>query len=184
MAELSYAQVSALLKYDSETGKLFWKERPLDMFSESFPGGAHKNAKRWNERFANKEAFSLDGSGYVHVGIFGRLYRAHRICWLLHHGEWPTDQVDHINGNKSDNRIANLRDVSYAENQRNQKRREDNSSGVIGVCWHKRKKKWVATIQVGGRQKYIGHFDSVDLAADARAAASREFGYHENHGRE
>lgn len=111
------------------------------------------------------------------------LYQNHRIAWALHHGCWPDDQIDHINGNPEDNRIANLRAVSNAENQRNARRKCTNTSGVTGVSWHSRDHVWHANIREKGRLLYLGSFDSFDEAVAVRKAAEHEYGYHENHGR-
>lgn len=177
MAELSYAQVSALLKYDSETGKLYWLERPVEMCA------SQGSAVTWNKRFAGKECFlSIDGKGYFCGSIFDKQYSAARIAWLLHTGEWPKNCIDHINGNPLDNRISNLRDVSRLENQRNRKRFSTNTSGVCGVV--KDKDKWRAHITVNGALKSLGLFSDISEAAAARSAAEIEYGYHPNHGRD
>lgn len=138
----------------------------------------------WNTKYAGKAAFnSLDGSGYRSGGIFNRTFRAHRVAWALAHGEWPRGFLDHINGDKTDNRLANLRDVTRLENARNMPRPKNNTSGVLGVSWSKSHGKWAARIKVEGRKLSAGHFDKFEDACAARRAANVTFGFNENHGR-
>jgi hypothetical protein len=183
MAELSYAQVSALLKYDSETGKLFWIHRPVSMFTDSLKQWtAEMNAERWNVRCAGKEAFTAASEGYRVGTILKRRAYAHRIAWLLHYGVWPTNHIDHINGDRSDNRIVNLRDATPLENRRNSRRRSDNKSGICGVSWCPRSNKWETCIRVKGRSIHLGKFASLSEAAAARAEASAKYGFSTRHG--
>lgn len=178
MAELSYAQVSALLKYDSETGKLYWLPRPVEMCP------SQQEANRWNSRFAGKEAFiSLHHTGYLKGAILNIHFRAHRICWLLHYRSWPENSIDHINGDKTDNRIENLRDVTCAENHKNQRMRSNNTSGFRGVYWNKNMDKWQSYIRENGRSKHLGVFTEFEEAVKSRLEAERRLGYHPNHGR-
>lgn len=171
----------ALLICDPAQGKLFWKHRPLEYFAEVKNPG-HQCAA-WNTRYAGKEAFTTGSHGYRQGSIFSSLYFAHRVIWAMTTGAWPLDQIDHVNGVKDDNRIENLRAVTCTENMRNAAMPRNNTTGVMGVVWNKRDKKWQAQIMVGGKQIYLGLFDDLEEAAAARAAAEIEFGYHENHGR-
>jgi hypothetical protein len=135
-------------------------------------------------RVNGRKAFvTQDTHGYLQGRVAGVLVLAHRAAWALHHGEWPNGQIDHINGNRTDNRIDNLRVVSATENARNATLRADNRSGVPGVGWHSRYKKWTARIGVQGRQKTIGYYATLAEAAAARRVAETEQGYHRNHGR-
>lgn len=181
MAKLTFVQVSQLLKYDPKSGKLFWLARSPEMFG----GGedAHIKAARWNGRFAGKEAFiTTNVSGYKTGTIFAKGYSAHRIAWLLVHGDWPNAEIDHINGDKSDNRIDNLRDVNDRENHLNQKRRGNNSSGVIGVRYFSPTKRWHAYISIDGKRIPLGNYRYFDSAVAARKAAEKVLGFHPNHG--
>ena len=172
-----------LLRYEPDTGKLFWRERDVDMFSDGKHSAAH-NCASWNSRYANREAFTAYFTNdYKHGCIFGSHYLAHRVIWAMMHDEWP-DTIDHINGVPSDNRIKNLRSVSQSENCRNAKRPSNNKSGVCGVCWHKQKNKWAAQIKAGGKQKNLGYFDDFDDAVAARKKAEIKYGFHHNHGRD
>jgi hypothetical protein len=128
-------------------------------------------AKWWNTRFVGTVAGYLKNTGYITIRINGWNYQAHRLAWLYVHGVWPTDQLDHINGVRDDNRIANLREATSQENNRNAGLRKDNSSGITGVGWHKRRQKFQARIAVDGRLIYLGRFDTLEEAAAARAKA-------------
>jgi hypothetical protein len=109
-------------------------------------------------------AGSITKSGYVSIGINGRYYMAHRLAWLFEHGEWPTVFIDHINGNKADNRLENLRMADYSQNRRNAKRNKNNKSGVKGVSWSKESKKWHARLWADGAYKHLGLYDDIELA--------------------
>jgi hypothetical protein len=159
-----------IFAYDEDTGSVFWRERP-------------ECPKHWNARFAGRKAGAEDGRGYLVISILGRSLKSHRIAWAMHYGEWPADQIDHVNGSRSDNRIANLRVVSDLENRRNQKRYANNSSGVSGVVWRAKAKRWLAHIRVKGKRINIGSFDQFDAAVAARKNVEAEYGFHVNHGR-
>lgn len=167
----------SVLDYDRETGFLFWKARPESLFSRE------RLCRSWNARWAGKRALSAtDSLGYFRGPIFGRNFRAHRVAWAIETGEWPA-QIDHINGDRSDNRFCNLRASSPAENAKNKRLNSNNSSGVLGVSWSVRDRRWVAQVMAGGKRINLGGFPSIKEAAAARAAASVKFGFHENHGR-
>lgn len=90
-------------------------------------------------------------------------------------GEWPAEQVDHINGTPDDNRWDNLREASNAENCRNTRRRQNNTSGTKGVTWDARRGKWNANICVNRRYIFLGYFEDIEAAAAAYAAASQKY---------
>ncbi len=121
---------------------------------------------------AGKVAGYLRRNGYRSIGIDGRLYLVHRLAWLYVTGQWPVQQIDHINGLRHDNRWLNLRAASPVQNSRNAKRRSINKSGAKGVRWHKRSRKWNAEIRVNGRQISLGYFDTLSDAAAAYSKAS------------
>jgi hypothetical protein len=183
MSDLDYATAARLLRANFNTGKLYWLPRTPDIFEEE-KHTRERTCSKWNARFAGKEAFSTRHTkGYLSGAIFGRGYRAHRVLWLLHTGKWPSSQIDHINGDKADNRLVNLREVTNEENSKNQKIRVNNTSGVHGVFWNKRNKKWQAMIGISGGRKHLGFFAEKEDAATARKAAEIKYGFHENHGR-
>lgn len=166
-------EVKSLLHYDPETGRLTWLRRE----------GDSQGIKYFNTRFSGKEAGRMDKYGYRAIIIQGKDYLAHRLAWLYVHGEWPENEIDHINGIRDDNRIQNLRSVTHRVNARNLATPKNNTSGRIGVSWNRRDGKWAARIKNQGRLIYLGYFDSFEDACTAREAAEVEFGFHPNHGR-
>lgn len=148
----SYDRVAQLLTYDPLTG-LFAYKVPR-------PGPGPKPGAPY--------AGSQGGRGHRQIRIDGQPYYAHRLAWLLHYGAWPVLSIDHIDGNPSNNKIANLREASQDLNVRNQCRRSDNSSGFKGVAWHKQARKWRAYISVNGRQFSLGLHDTAKAAAETR----------------
>lgn len=173
-----------LLRYEPETGKFSWRARPDD-----FNGTLRRVNRNWNTRFAGKEAFaSISKRGYHDGVILCTRYYAHRVAWAMHYGEWPSDVIDHIDGNPLNNKIENLRCVTQAINSRNcrlvsgETRR--NRTGVSGVWWDKRRQKYQAYIDECRKRKYLGRFDSIEDAIRARKEAERGMGFHPNHGRQ
>ena len=163
-----------LLRYDPETGKLFWKERSPEMFPVGKRRAEH-TCSIWNASFAGREAFtSIDNHGYAKGTIFQHSYAAHRVAFVLIHGRWPDHQVDHINGIRSDNRSENLREATSSQNKMNSKVRCDNSSGYKGVSFHKASNLWRANIRLNGKQRCIGYFKTAEEANDAYQKASEE----------
>lgn len=137
----------------------------------------------WNARYSGRRAFTYTkDTGYKCGHIFGRLYYAQRVIWALETGAWPIDQLDHINHDRIDNRMENLREVSNAENQRNRPMQSNNKSGYTGVSWDKATEKWKAQISVDGKKINLGGFFYIGDAIDARQMASVKAGYHINHG--
>ena len=127
-----------------------------------------------------KEAGCLRSDGYRRICINGRYCLTARLIWLYAKGEWPAN-IDHINHERSDNRLCNLRSVTNAENHRNKSKFSNNTSGVSGVGWCKQTNKWRARIKVGGRRIHLGLFTHMADAITARAAAKVKYGYHPNH---
>jgi hypothetical protein len=150
MAEaiLDIARLRARLSYDTETGEFRW-------------------------RTTGKLAGSPDEDGYLRIGIDGRRYRAHRLAWFYVHGEWPDLWIDHIDGVPSNNAIANLRQVTNAENQQNRAMQRNNKSGYRGVS-QTAAGKWAATIRRGAAHTYLGIFDCPKEASTAYEAARRD----------
>lgn len=179
------AALLKLLTYDADTGKLFWKERPVHVFHSGNTSKEH-NAKTWNNRHAGREVApcrSPKGSrGYAQMTIMGAKYRVHRIIWKLVTGEEPIE-VDHIDGNRTNNRWANLRSISRSENAKNRAMVKRNTSGASGVFWSKQTNRWQAWLSVDGKRKHLGLFKDRGAAILARKSAERKSGYHPNHGR-
>ncbi len=171
LTDISASTLRSMLDYDQETGALTWRARTPDMFK----GGIRPKASScscWNTQFAGKEAGAVNGSGTRIIRINGRLYLAHRLAWLWMTGEWPKEEIDHVNRCPSDNRFLNIREATRSQNQANTLGK--NKSGVKGVYWNTKANKWLAQIRVNGRQQSIGYFDALEDAAAAYANAARE----------
>jgi hypothetical protein len=135
----------------------------------------------WNAKQGETEANAISAHGYIRLSVFGSLILGHRIVWAMEYGEWPS-VIDHINGDKTDNRLSNLRQVSIAENNRNLPRRTGNTSGATGVCLS-RNGKWRAFITIDGKQIHLGEHKLKSDAIKHRKKAEADFGFHINHGR-
>lgn len=155
-----------LLHYDPETGVFTWRVAR---------GGSQVGDVAGHECFKGTKA-------YIIMGINGRIDRAHRLAFVYMTGDWPNDEVDHINGDGTDNRWDNLRDATRVENCRNMRLHNHNTSGVSGVSWRKQRDKWRAYITVENRQINLGHFTEWWDAVCARKSAERHYGFHPNHG--
>ena len=164
MSKLTETELKEALHYSPDTG----------IFTRRKDGGGAK--------VGDIAGCTNNVNGYIQIGVKGKLYLAHRLAWLYMTGEWPKDQIDHINRVRNDNRWENIRDVSRAGNRRNQKLDKRNTSGTCGVYWHKTERKWHAIIGVNGEPKHLGSFECKDDAISTRKAAEKEYGYHENHG--
>lgn len=174
-----------LLRYEPETGKLFWRERTPEVFN---PCRASSDAlcQMWNKQFANKEAFTAISNGYrvgaINAGGATGMLRAHRVIWCMVYGQWP-EQVDHINQNRSDNRLENLRETDFERNGRNARLGARNTSGRIGVHWCSNKERWRAKIRAHGRYIDLGVFKRFEDACEARSRAEKHYGYDPQHGK-
>ncbi len=174
---LSIEYLNECFSYNSETGVLIWKKRPLSHFD------SEKRFNHWNKLFSNKCAGHIMINKYKSIKVGGIAYRAHRIAFAIYYGYWPIGFIDHINGNPSDNRIENLRDVTRKENTLNCRIGKNNKTGCIGVWWDTKKNMWVSSIKFNYQQIYLGRFVSLFEAVCVRKSKEIEFGFHENHGR-
>jgi hypothetical protein len=127
---------------------------------------------------AGKIVGCVGRQGYLQTSIDGKLYKVHRLVWLYMYGEWPKNNIDHIDHNPANNKISNLRDVSCLENNRNKRRNTNSSSGLLGVGWHKRDECWVAHIEVSGIRHNLGYYKDKETALNARKQAEQI--YHPN----
>ena len=173
-----------LILLDMETGRIVWKVRKPCHFSTRGIRSTEHICNNWNSVNANKPSLTfVDASGHLTGRIFGKPVFAHRVVFAMQKGHWPEHSIDHINGDPSDNRLVNLRDVPHIENLRNQVTRKNNTTGVNGVSFNNRLGKWMAHICVKGKYTHLGFFLAKDAAVSARQAANIEFGFHQNHGR-
>ena len=155
--ELTVEYLRSVLHYSPATGIFTWKVRCSSRVKVGDVAGC------------------LDGHGYLLIRVCSRLHRAHRLAWLYVYSEWPKDQIDHINRIRTDNRIANLRDVSNKQNGQNASKPSNNTSGHPGVRWHKRASKWVAQIQHNQKQIHLGCFTDIEEALSARKAGELRY---------
>lgn len=156
--ELTHKLLLEIVHYEPCTGVFTWLQT------------------RSNNAKAGGVAGSLNKcTGYSEISIFKKAYYAHRLAWFYIHGEWPTKHIDHIDGNRANNASTNLRDVPAAHNIQNQhKLPAHNTSGVRGICWRARIKRWIVQISIANRTTYIGCFETLDSAKVARAEAVKK----------
>lgn len=168
--------VREFLDYDSETGKLTWRERDRRWFKSA------RDCKIWNSRLAGKQAFTtLSRDGYFQGKIFDKSYQAHRIIFLYMTGNFP-NEIDHINHIRSDNIWMNLRETTSQGNKKNTSQRKDNTTGQTGVYWSNYHQKWRAEIKINKKSIHLGYFDTFESAVTDRKVAELKYGFHENHG--
>lgn len=157
---LSRERLFEVLSYSQETGEFHWRARPNSRSPRPIAGDL---------------AGHLNEHGYTVIRIDGALYKAHRLAWLHVTGSWPRGVIDHVNGNHSDNRICNLRDVSDLVNNQNiRSPQRNNRVGLLGVSLKPdMKRPWAAQIQDGGKVRRLGFFDSPEAAHQAYLEAKR-----------
>lgn len=142
-------ELRQLFTYDRQTGRLYWKITS----SNRAPAGSRAGTLH-------------KPTGYRIVRVGKVFYREHRLVWLLKYGLLPRE-IDHINGVRDDNRVENLRSVDRSGNNQNRAVQTNNTSGVTGVSYDKDRRTWAAYIKIGGRQKYLGRFATLEAAAEA-----------------
>lgn len=160
---ISQDQLKKILSYDSKTGVFVWLFRPSDSRAN----------KIFNSRSGGKIAGITCPRGYVYIKTrpFG-MFSASRLAWLYTHGDWPKNEIDHINGNPSDNRIENLREATRSENGANRAIHKNNKSGFKGVT--KKRNKWTACVAINKKRFRLGSFDSPEEAHAAYLKKSKE----------
>jgi hypothetical protein len=162
-------ELRQLLRYEPETGELIWLERPESAF-KSKRAQAISNTHR-----CGKTAFTtVTDTGYKMAYVDGVSLYAHRVIWAITTGSWPENDVDHINGDRTDNRLVNLRAATRAQNLRNTAKRADNSSGHKGVHWGKARRRWIAEIMCDGKRRQLGRFVNIEDAVSAYDQAAKE----------
>lgn len=165
-----------LVTYDPETGRMFWKERTPDIMPDD------RTRKGFNRRLAGKQLKTVDGKGYYHFNYLGTFHRVHRMAWLYVHGELPT-VIDHANGDPTDNRLDNLRNVTYQQNNLNQGLNRKNTSGVPGVYKNKRNGLWCAQMKINGHTYHIGSSRNFFDAVCMRKGEEQRLGFSTEHAR-
>lgn len=151
-----------------------WRRRPVWMFQQTEAKKRSSACANWNTRFADKAVGYIGLNGYNEVVLFRRKYRTHRLIWKMVHGIDPYC-IDHINRVRSDNSLANLRNVAMAENSLNQSPRSNNTSGTPGVFWHSGFNRWMARIKVRGKEYSLGRYTDKDAAIAARREGEVRF---------
>jgi hypothetical protein len=166
--DLTQETLHQLLNYNAETGVFTWKLRGRELFSTD------RDFKKWNTRYAGAVAGKSVGSLYRQIMIRPHLYYAHRLAWLYRHGEWPYPEIDHINGDRHDNRIDNLRVVDSQKNKANTRRHKDNEAGYKGVRLDKRRGYYVARLYVDGKERHLGSYPTAEEASRAYEAEAQK----------
>jgi hypothetical protein len=166
-------QLKARLSYSESTGALIWLEiaeiRPQD--------------RSWNSRWAGLPALNfLRPDGYLEGHIDRVKYQAHRVAFCIYFGRWPDLFIDHLNGDRADNRIKNMVEANAEGNNCNRRRSRNCASGITGVYWKADKNAFAAQIERGGKRTHLGYFATIEKAAEARAKANETFRFGKNHG--
>ena len=157
MSEITQERLKELVSYDPDTGVFMRRTRTSNRVDMSKPIG------------------SMDTHGYLWASIDGKTYRLHRLAFTYMTGSINDCDVDHINMNRADNRFSNLRQVSRSVNMQNKRRpSSNNKSGFVGVCYDSRMEKYCAHIRFGGKNRYLGSFETPEAAHAAYVAAKRE----------
>lgn len=166
MKRLSLDYLKSRLTYDPQSGVFIWKSK--------IP---HSGIE------IGQVAGTLTSNGYLKIFINRKYYLSHRLAWFYINGYWPKDQIDHINHNRKDNSIKNIRLSNSKLNQMNKSMAKNNTSGVTGVSWSKVGLRWVANIKVNYKSINLGSFALFHEAVNARKNAEALYGFHENHGK-
>lgn len=166
----SQIELTNLLSYDPLTGSLTWRSRPE----------LNHRIAIWNARFSGTPALNNKTVyGYLRGAIDNNSFLSHRVIWKMVYGTEPRF-IDHEDGDRSNNKLRNLRDVTKLVNSKNKRTPSNNTTGVMGV--YPKKDKWRASIKVNRRQHHIGTFSTFDEAVAARKQAEKDLGFHANHG--
>ena len=165
------------IEYNEHSGTFKWKKRPLSHFRFEWM------AVNWNKRYAGTLAGAVNRAGYLCIKIDYITYRANRLAWLISNGSIPNGVIDHVNKDKLDNRISNLRDVDQRYNSSNCKLSSANKTGIPGVGFINGQDKWYVQIGYNMKRVYLGTFDDFFEAVCARKSAENRYGFAEEHGR-
>jgi hypothetical protein len=169
--DISIEDLRQLISYNPEVGILNWLPRPLQFCK------CEREQKRWNSRCANKVTkVTKDELGYLRFKLFDVVYKAHRVCWALHYGAWLDQNlfIDHINNDPSDNRISNLRAVTMAQNNMNQRKLKKQTSSLKGVFWSNKDMAWRSRLIHDGKAYELGLFLDEQLAHQSYCNLAKE----------
>lgn len=164
---ITQEELKEVMNYDPHTGIFIREKKAVNVPNVKNIVGTRKKAS---------------GKTYLLTKVKGIQYYLHRLAWLYVFGNFPDRDIDHINGNSSDNRIINLREVTKLENSKNRRLASNNKSGVSGVSWNKKTRKWHTSIRVDNKRCFLGCFDSIFDAACVKKTAEKIHGFHKNHG--
>jgi hypothetical protein len=164
-----------LISYDKDTGNLYWKPRTEKHIKKSC------SLKSWNSRYAGSQITTIDTKGYYFCSIYGKQYRAHRLAWLIHYGEWPKF-IDHKDGVRVNNKLENLADVTAQQNHMNLSIASNNTSGVTGVYFNKNSGIWCAQMKFNGKTYHLGSSKNKSDVVAIRKAEEERLGFSKRHG--
>ncbi len=195
----TYETAHLFFEYDKETGYMFWKKRTPDMYQVSY--NPTRDCSRFNRKYAGKRVGTAirrqqkrtptflpkwKGVGFKffdpRTGVVSAKTYIHRLVWLMEHGYWPKQPIDHINGDPLDNRVDNLRMADYKMNARNRAMMRNNKTGYTGV-YPTKNGKYKAEIVVDSQWIYLGLYTTKEAAAEARQLAEKQYGFHPEHGK-
>lgn len=162
--DITLEELKKVLEYNPETG----------VFIRKIKLGGRK---------VGEVAGHIRPNGYLTLNVNGKTYYGHRLAWLYVYGKSPDKLIDHQDGDPSNNKIDNLREVCHRQNLCNQKLNKNNKSGCNGVYLFKKRNKWIAQIKLNSKSTYLGIFNKKIDAIKCRKEAEKKYGYHENHGR-
>lgn len=154
--------------------RVFSREDVLASVNYDPDTGTFALVTKFGSKTGKECGFIAQSDGYRRISIKGKPALAHRVAWFIVHGYWPSQQIDHANGDRSDNRISNLRVATISEQRWNSRKKPWNKSGFKGVCWDKRRGKWLAQIMANRKQHHIGRFDCIGKAIAAHRAKAKE----------
>lgn len=170
MIGLTHSDLVGIVEYNPETGIFTWRHRGHDICSCS------RSREAWNGNFAGKQAGSIGANGYMYTTFFNKhKVLLHSLAWFYMKKIWPDKYIDHINGDRIDNRFNNLREATASQNAANAKIRTDNKSGHKNVFWNSQKQMWHVRLVAEKRPIHIGFFSDIDVAADAAKKARIKF---------